>query len=572
MYYLSAYEIVNEVAALTGKVVNLQYGGNFSVGRCGEDIVLTVPAGTSYITAHVRSGILHETLHIMHTTTFTGCFDPLKHLTEDGAKEYEVGPLFYFMNAFEDIRIQLKGETELPGARYIFQAGHDEIFPHVVREIQDIYYAPFGRARAYSLAAICYLPEYTPLEPVSQYEKDFNAYSSDCGFLSRVSALAKEAGLTNLEWMREFCAALEETATTEQGFELAAKYFLDDYKKTLPSNLQQLYDDAKKLEELKRKLFEALKQAAKDYENSGKPSECGLPLTEAVTGGDKARQKKLEELIRRSGGGYGRDRGEKLTARGKVIDQLADECKVRLATILDRVREWQERSYERTGLKRGRIDPARLHHVAVKEYDVFRRNEEPELTDDVAYSVVVDVSGSMMGGETTRDPLNTAFGLGVGINRALEKIKKPCSVIAFSSGAVVVARSGDKCDINRIETSLSEAGGGTDIAAGIAQGLHEMAGRTEVGKYMFIFSDGDVSPQHLTGLAKDFRAAGVQPYFIYMVRGNKESYSSAFKDLQADFDKEHMKLSYAVVDNKEGRDSLIPQLTAFITDTLEGKR
>src|SRR3990167_3668435 len=191
MYYLSAYEIVNEVAALTGKVVNLQYGGNFSVGRCGEDIVLTVPAGTSYITAHVRSGILHETLHIMHTTTFTGCFDPLKHLTEDGAKEYEVGPLFYFMNAFEDILIQLKGETELPGARYIFQAGHDEIFPDVLKELKENYHSPFGKSRAYSLAAICYLPEYIPLIGLTLSEKEFNNYAGDCGFLGIVSEIGR---------------------------------------------------------------------------------------------------------------------------------------------------------------------------------------------------------------------------------------------------------------------------------------------------------------------------------------------------------------------------------------------
>jgi hypothetical protein len=601
MYKVTTYDIVSEVAALTGKVVRVAYGDNYSVGlRKDDELVLTIPRGTSYMSPTVRAGILHETLHIIHTDDLSTGVDPTKRLKEMGYKPEELRPLFQFINAFEDIRIQLKGEEDLPGARFIFQTAHDDeqdtIFKDIWGNVEKT--EPFAKMRAYYCSAIAMLPGYTTVEEAydgydfdDDNPSDTNKFKfmslcgRDSGFLEVLETepipKSKSAYLTELDKKCEgFCDLLRETKTTQEGFELSAKYFLKGFIRLLPPDLKKMYEDQKKMEQMMKDLVKALQQATKDLmesiekgEDEAGGSVGGSGLMGAAAKDDKSRKDLMDKVSKAAADGTPlglRPDQESFAPRINVIQDKCNQLNAHLAPILERVKEWQERGCDRDHLKRGKLDGKHLYKVAVDEVDIFHREVDPEVTDDVAFSVVVDLSGSMGGDPNGDDPMNVAFGLGAGLNTALTKIGKPCTLVTFSDNGKVVLDAGQQCTSERLADGLADSGGGTNLRDGIRASLDTLDKRPEKMKVQFILSDGDVSPDYLGASVRTCSEHGVIPYFIYITNAT-EHHTEKFTELTRQAMGDGHKLKFAVVKKSEAS-SLLPQLTKFVEGLLEGKQ
>jgi cobalamin biosynthesis protein CobT len=336
-----------------------------------------------------------------------------------------------------------------------------------------------------------------------------------------------------------------------------------------------MYQDQKKMAEMMEAMGKAIEEAAKEAQEAGVKPGGGVGDSGLIKHACK-NAKDAEDLVQKirqhgSRGQAGELRRDQQNwhRRIRVIQDKSDEIKGHLAPILDRVKEWQERGYDRDQLKKGKLDGKRLYRVQLDEQDIFHREEDPELTDDVAFSVVIDLSGSMFGDEEGDDPLNVAFGLGAGLNKALTTIKKPCTLITFSNDAETVLDNDAKCTDERIADAMASSGGGTNIQAGITQSLKEMAKRPEKQKVMFICSDGDIGPDYLGNSLKPIFEQGVTPYFIYVTHYPKE-YEAGFEKLTADALGQGHKMKYAVVKTSEAG-KLIPQLTKFVEGLLQNK-
>lgn len=584
MYQFTTYDIVSEIAAITGRVVRVVYGQGYSIGRQQDgNLVLTIPAGQAYMTPSVRGGILHETMHIVHTDFLTSGVSPFEKLKLMGYQEHEVRPMFDFLNGFEDIRIQLKGEDDLPGARFIFQAAHDEEEFECFDNIQKHWSEPMAKARGYLCSAIVQIPGYRTCEETVAADTPGTVLMKDIAqqtdFWTNVGLIAKKLkGKFGQELdakMGWFAEEIRNTKTTDEGFELASKHFMEGYRKLLPPDLQKMYQDQKKMEQMMKDLKEAMEQATEEMmkaggQPTGKLGDSGL--VRAASKDDKSAEDMVARL--RSRGSVGApgqlrpDQGNHET-RIKVIEDKSDQIKGHLAPILERVKEWQERGSEREHLKRGKLNGRQLYKVALDEQDVFRREVDPEVTDDVAFSVVVDMSSSMMWNSEGDDALNIGFGLGAGLNKALTQIKKPCTLVTFSNNADVILSNGQVCTAERLGDALSHSGGCTNIQEGIAVSLEELNKRPEKTKVQFIISDGDVDPAYLGESLKQPFEKGVVPYVVY-ISDIAEYFKRGFDILTADAMGQGHKLKYAVVSTTDAG-TLIPQLTKFVEGLLEGK-
>jgi hypothetical protein len=632
-YYITPYEIVGEVAALTGVEVRLVYGPpnrGYSIGKREDGLFyLTVPSGLTYINAQVRGSILHEALHILYSDILHNgnLKDEIEKL---GYKEEEFEVAHRFLNAFEDVRIQLKGEQELAGARYIFREAYKFTEMTLVERLYSLIYHKMDpndnnrtiddneqkswMSHAYLGLSIGMTGGYSPYSKQIDFSGPYPAgYSNsiiaklDDPWRNEVFRTVRQemeedpdfdkdklepiGNASKVTWeavdqaMGYFGRKLRDTPTTLEGYAYAAKHFLPAYRNLLPDNLKQTFDENRKMQELISKMLELMKQLAKEAGASGQGANgSGNALLRALCK-DKDEEKQLDDMLKSNGySKWSKLKEKEMDGRIVKINAIGDSIKDTLAPILQEIKEWQETGTERTRLKRGKIDGRQLHRVAVDENDVFRKDVDPEYTDDVAFSVVVDTSGSMFEDcddeeddmTSDKSPVVVGFGIGAGLNKALLQIDKACTLISFSNDAFLAVDNGRRCDTEAITKGMENSGGGTNLHAGVKMAVECLDRREEKSKIMFVISDGDVGGGASREAIDKCHEHGIIPYFVYINVNVEEgdgngAFGSRLQDNARTCGRKDKKGKvYTSATNPKHPDYFVKHLTDFVKGMLEG--
>ena len=551
MYYsrnISLSELSNEVAGITGKDVVVVYGEHYTTSLDPNDperFIITIPQGTYRISPDVRHGVVHEAMHVKYTDCFDN--DGIATIMRGAGfhSDDEQHVIFDFLNAFEDIRIQAKGEKEYLGARFIFQEGRDYISKDIYSKMWEQYNATSGHARqllmarVFLLLNIDLLPGYADWPSSgrqtygweARYINDaVNAMQSNWWENTLLPSL-KVKGIT--AFSKRFTDELRDTATSADGFQLASKYFLKRYCELLPPNLAKALEP-QKIEAFIKALAKAIAngQLMKGSGQGGSP----LGMVKVLCGSaDEKGQKDLgKELSEHAWGSGPSDGGrEDITERLGVIANVANSVFRRLADVLRDIKEWKESGGERLNIKKGKLDALQIHRVALDECNVYKKDINPDYEEDVAFSVVIDTSGSMYQDPKNYDRLNCALGLASGLSQALEIIERPVSLVDFSNHACERVKVGQKMTNDSLGQAIAEGGGGTSLLAGVTEAVKGLDKAQEKTKVMFVITDGDINPAELTEVKAKCEKSKIRPFFI-IIHDDRSYFDSVFDKFWGD--------------------------------------
>jgi|GEM_PF-2742750 len=127
------------------------------------------------------------------------------------------------------------------------------------------------------------------------------------------------------------------------------------------------------------------------------------------------------------------ERMHKLSPRFKQhcldrMDSAVSDMVGPMSTTLQRVFTARSQTRWRSGMKSGRYHQKKATRVLMGDDKVMRRRQSSEITNNVAVSLVVDLSGSMTGA-----PIQIAMTAAMGLARVLERLKVKCEVSGFTT-------------------------------------------------------------------------------------------------------------------------------------------
>jgi len=520
---ISLSELSDQVSGLINREVTIGYGENYSVKRLTDDSYhIIIPKGTYKLTPTVRSGILHEAMHIRYTDLWGVDFN--KFLDQFGKNNAEKKAIFYFIDCFEDIRIHKKCEQEYYGAKWIFQEGRDESSGEVYKRLSRNAAQDMVRSRVFLIQAIEFFGGYADhplvnntrwLRPASQDLVDNSLKLVNFDWSSWAKKYATTHFIKPEESFDHFAMRLRDTKTTIECFEIAADEFLDTYKKMLPDLSKALTKED--IMDILRKLIKAIASDTAPKKDEDEETSSSFQI-EVVCDGD---EDLIKELV--SGTKKKEATREEITNRIKLIKEHGEDIINPLSDVLRQIKEWQENKQEERFLRRGKLDRTRMYRVSLREEDVFKRKHQQKFQDNVAFAIALDTSGSMWGRDTTMDPLNTGLAIAYGLNQSLAKIEKPVSTVDFGNPPNQLIDFEERCDEEKLEEILTRGGSGTYLDCSVKQAIKSLRKRTETKKVCFIITDGDVSYNEIGLAGRNLIKDNIIPFFI-VIRSDADSF------------------------------------------------
>ncbi len=268
------------------------------------------------------------------------------------------------------------------------------------------------------------------------------------------------------------------------------------------------------------------------------------------------------------GGMKMKDQKQKINAndplgRIKAINTVASDLKQALKPLLERIKAERDNESFVSGVKKGqRIDSHLIHRVLTDEEEIFMRKIEPELEDSVAFSMVVDVSGSMFSGNTPEtDRYTTAAGIGFGMNMALTEIERSCSLIPFHNNAEVIVSAHERANVSHVQRFVELGSGGTAIIKGYDVAEQELLKEHDKNmKVCFLLTDGGVSGNDIVSIRERAGKAGI--YLVYICLNDAYGANVITTNMEGD-------TNHQLYDIRENPSALTPKLDQFIRDVIE---
>lgn len=618
---ISLYQMASEVAGITGKDTQAVYGKVFGISRDPKDenkLIMTTPPGVKYINDGVRAGIMHEAMHGKYTDFYDkdGMRDIMRASGIKKPEQQEI--LFEFLNAFEDVRIEGKAIDEYFGCNRIFQEGFDHEFYNIMSAWDTAFKAnpsadkiKLMYARFWLSANIVFLRGYRGYTHGQRRQRKQNFWmDSDIKF-EEFCTYVDNNGDTRFWWETKdqmgfrqktnhalskhfkehelnqvFYAvseALTNTSSTAEGFQLATKIYLEQFLSYLPDNLKEELDK-EKMESAMENLIDAIKNG-KIKMGSG---EDGPKQNASSPVGRLQQGSKKDDESYDSPDGYG-GRGwddkfrpsKNFSQRLPTVNEKANEIVLGLVPILQEIKEYQETGGESLFLKKGRLDNTRLYRASLGEETVYKRNDAPDYNDDVAMSIVIDISGSMVNGNDNgkiileydkhdvvtkegTERLCAALAVGKGINNALSRIDRHASVISFSNEAIKNVENGGVMNDKETLEILNEPHEGTNIEEGYKKGASELIEETRKSKILFFITDGEIYENHLDLINADSIKHGITPYFLVIDSERKEEMIDNLKDKM----KGRYFFGFFKEDDMEG---MLQEVSSFVQKLLTNK-
>jgi von Willebrand factor type A domain len=491
--------VATVVSALTGQsveIVDSKDKNSYAVGRKSDGtFILKIPLTTTVIDDHARTAIVHECLHIMYTQF---------HLTEEAIDTALAGltstkerrdAVHDFLNAFEDVRINRKGMKRFLGCRPMFAESADQAIFNLEAHSRKL---PAHYVFLSGLITLCegFASFTKDIKPV--YEEAVRAYNINGWIRGRKSATGAN---TYDNYFKDVGNRIENAANVVEVMEIACAEFLEPYL--------QLHNGKSLSQSEKEQITEALKSLAGkiDAGEGCKPEDkdgSGEGVREADgTTGDKIMEKAKRKAGILPGTDVGRSADESKVHKGRPIEAAIERA---LNPILSEIRVFQERGgWRGDELKGPRLDSRRLFRPSMEDGRVFKTRLHETKDDDVAWSIAIDVSGSM------NEIIHAAAGCTSGLVSAITKNGRDCSIIAFDGKANVVKEYRTFTRDPLTDILKNFRGGGTCVREGYDMALDTVRGAQNRTKVVCVITDGDVSSSDLNKLEIP---KGVYPYFI----------------------------------------------------------
>lgn len=548
MGMLTPSEIAGEVSAVSGKPCRVEYNDTetrFSVRLDKHDaFVISVPRKCKYVDSTIQAGILHEALHVKYTTLWDN-EAAVARLEAQGIPKSLADVLFGCVNAIEDARIEAKAADEYAGAAWILDAGHDAVKDMVFSSaIEDISKGgPEGQlAEAHTFLSLTYAFLSGRAEVYTRRKNSFwgrdaqldwlelrlKRWWTENGGLNKITGLSP--GHASVDQLRDELVALPDTMAC---IDFIKKYILQKYLSLLPP---ELVEAGKAMDKLVDALQDAMKACGgklKETEINGTPVEKAQGVRVEPTADSEFKPYKFDaNNTPFKPKGYSRDdeheghleNEEYLVAireKGAVISR-------RLAQVLETIKRMKEETAFVTRLTKGTFDRRAVVRVVMKDEGLFMRRDTEDINHDVAFSVTVDVSGSMYNaGPEDSDVTNALAGMH-GLAMALREIDRPVALGAFSSSSKTFLKMGETYKDKALDEMISWGNGGTNIMAGLRESMAQLATAKEKTKVNIVITDGQVCEEDVDEMVSVARTKDKNLRTYVLLIGDSEEQEKMF--------------------------------------------
>ena len=514
----SLSSIAAEVAALTGKEVKVIHGKNFCVGLTKDNVLtMMVPPDTEVVSDIMRAGIFHECMHVNYTDFGAKESELEKICSSHGLKNKNL--VDDFLQITEDIRIERKGCRRFPGAHSVMSEAHDinmtnSTLHKDVHPGKRFLFLNYGFIGDYIM-----YPDARGKRFIFDYRddllKDFTINEqADWWKKKLVTLITNKQTAKVWEGLDKLGELFENSKTTLEAIEIGMKYLFPRYLEFFTE------EERKQMQDSMQEILIGIKAGTLPQ----KTLEDGLK--EIKGGGNE--EDEMGGWLPSFGNWY----GERNSQIAQDIVECSEKLERQLYPLVQEIRSWQDHGGYEHGQRRGILDTRSLAKTAFDDDHVFKQRDRQDFNDDIAYSLLMDISGSMTDtGQGKTIPLVVAGAATIGIARVIEAIGKPASVTLFDNDSHTIQTMGKSRRTLDLAQNIAEKyGGGTSLLEGYTGAIDQMKRACENTKVMFIITDGGVDRSDLEAIAADKTDVFYYFFLIGSNRGTEELVWDYLKD------------------------------------------
>jgi uncharacterized protein with von Willebrand factor type A (vWA) domain len=459
---------------------------------------MTLMFGTK---ADVVVALLHEIGHLRHTTR-------AEDIQASGKKILEQYPQsgFEVLNCFEDFRIDEIMRKSYAGSEDIYEANNE-----AVKKIAENYKAKSYNTRKEAEMTLASVEEFIRLDDVKQGNPAVSRIVSFFGITEAKAAVVKPfieklVAMPTRE-QQEFLAKVKTEIKNEGtlddyllGAILAAYHLSPDIlppritplleatKHAIPSVMQATSTQAV-ADILEAEVLPVIEELLKEKETAMKALHDMMgEVATILMGRYKTKQEKTNQEVRYTGKRGGDMPTSWLNGDYETLHESVMSAVKELTRKLSVIKTNDVSLQWHTNLKRGKMNPKQLYRYPAGRYDFFKKKREViDRTRNFAFSMIIDMSGSMSG----KKAVHTARGTII-LAEVFHHFNIPFEVVFFGSHASI-EKTFDEPYTARIKQRVGGIVHARDDGTNMLRALRAttIGKRPERNRYAILLTDGD---------------------------------------------------------------------------------